>query len=86
MAASFILVVVLSYFFFFQNNNGLVQNPISQTPADVLPASSKAVLTLSDGRTIILDTATRGLLTQDKGTRVMVPGDGMLLKTIFIYK
>jgi transmembrane sensor len=48
------------------------------TQPDIAPGGNKAVLTLSDGSTIILDSAQNGLLAQQAGTKVLKLGDGQL--------
>ncbi len=55
---------------------------IAATPAplksDVLPGGNKAVLTLANGSTIVLDSAGKGLLAQQGGTVVNKLQDGQL--------
>lgn len=46
---------------------------------DILPAANKAVLTLSDGQSIILDNAQQGLLARQGGTKVMKGGSGSII-------
>jgi transmembrane sensor len=45
---------------------------------DIAPGSDKAVLTLSDGSTILLDSATNGTLAKQGGTQVVKLADGTL--------
>lgn len=51
----------------------------SPSSADVLPGGNKAVLTLDDGSTIILDSAANGKLTKQGKTTIIKPGDGQLV-------
>jgi ferric-dicitrate binding protein FerR (iron transport regulator) len=46
---------------------------------DVLPGGNKAVLTLADGSTIILDSAKNGQLVQQGKTTIIKSGDGKLV-------
>lgn len=46
-------------------------SPADSTSLDVLPGSNKAFLTLADGRDIILDHASPGLLTTEGNTRII---------------
>jgi len=45
----------------------------------VVPGGNKAVLTLADGSTIVLDSAANGALTQQGATRIMKKQDGELV-------
>jgi len=49
-----------------------------QTVADLAPGSNRAMLTLGDGSTILLDSAVIGQLAEQAGTRVMKVDDGRL--------
>src|SRR5258707_656380 len=55
-----------------------VQKPTQPVQADILPGSNKALLTLEDGSTIVLDSARTGSLTRQGNTRVLKLGDGQL--------
>jgi len=46
---------------------------------DVEPGSNKAVLTLSDGKTILLDDAANGVVAQEGNAKVVKSGDGKLV-------
>ena len=46
--------------------------------AEVAPGGNKAVLTLANGSTIILDSAANGILTEQDNARVSKRGDGVL--------
>lgn len=49
---------------------------------EILPGGDKAVLTLSDGRRIILDTATNGEIAQQQGTQLIKGSDQLTYNTI----
>jgi ferric-dicitrate binding protein FerR (iron transport regulator) len=53
------------------------QTPV-QTVADLPPGGNRAMLTLGDGSTILLDSAAIGQLAEQAGTRVMKVDDGRL--------
>ena len=56
-----------------------VSSPPPQTPpTDLLPATNKARLQLSDGHTITLDSAGNGLLAQQDGAKIKKTGEGQL--------
>jgi transmembrane sensor len=63
-----------------QHEKPLVQN---NTPVnvknEVLPGGSKATLTLSDGRTITLDSAANGHLAQQPGASIEKTADGLVI-------
>jgi hypothetical protein len=46
---------------------------------DVEPGSNKAVLTLANGTTIVLDDASNGVVAQEGNAKVLKPEDGQLL-------
>ncbi|OQP58971.1 FecR family protein [Niastella populi] len=54
-----------------------VQKPVIQTT--VVPGGNKAVLTLADGSTIVLDSAANGALTRQGATMIMKKQDGELV-------
>jgi len=45
---------------------------------DVLPGGNKAVLTLSDGSTIVLDSAANGTISRTRHVKIVKEGDGQL--------
>lgn len=53
--------------------------PVSRQ--DILPGSNKAILTLGDGSTIVLDSARTGKLAHQGNTQVLKTGDGQLQYT-----
>lgn len=52
---------------------------LATTIADALPGSDKAVLTLGNGRQILLDSAGKGALAQQGGVRIVKKEDGSIL-------
>lgn len=80
-AAAIILVLLLSSVFFFneQNEQPLAEakNQVNQQ-FDQLPGGDKAILTLADGRQIILDSAGNGLVARQGNTEIIKNQDGQL--------
>ncbi|MEO6819577.1 MAG: FecR family protein [Ginsengibacter sp.] len=83
-AASVILILVagFSYFYFKKNNDKqLSRNVVENTKIknDIGPGGNKATLTLSNGSTIILDSAQNGLLSKQGNAQVMKTESGKLV-------
>ena len=55
--------------------------PVVQTVADLAPGGNRAMLTLGDGTTIVLDSAGNGLLAEQAGTQVVKVEDGRIAYT-----
>lgn len=78
LAAACVIGVLLFATYLTVNNNTsedkLVQTDINKKiyQDDVKPGGDKAILTLADGTTILLDTTQNGILTQQGATKVMV--------------
>jgi transmembrane sensor len=88
VAAAASIVAVLcggSYFFFLHNPK---RQPVTTTTNeslyknDVAPGGNRAVLTLGDGSTIILDSAQNGSLAQQGNTTVMKLNNGQLVYNV----
>ncbi|HEX6431195.1 MAG TPA: FecR domain-containing protein [Niastella sp.] len=60
-------------------NNTATTGITANEQQDVLPGGNKAVLTLADGSTIMLDSAANGQLVQQGKTTVIKSGDGKLV-------
>jgi transmembrane sensor len=80
-AAAIFLFLASSVLFLKYRNNADVytSNKKSAINQDRLPGTNKAVLTLSDGRTIILDSAGNGMLAQQGKTSIIKKNDGQLV-------
>ncbi|MBS1919474.1 MAG: FecR domain-containing protein [Bacteroidetes bacterium] len=79
-AAILLLLGSASYFLFFNNGKKEIAKTDYKTPLkiDIPPGGNKAVLTLGDNRTIILDNAHDGTLAQQGNTKVLKLKDGQL--------
>jgi ferric-dicitrate binding protein FerR (iron transport regulator) len=83
--AAAVLLLLASGAWFFTSHNKPV-NPVTaavtpkpaQLPTDIGPGSNKAVLTLGDGSTVVLDSSTNGSLGRQGNARVIKNGDGQL--------
>jgi ferric-dicitrate binding protein FerR (iron transport regulator) len=83
-AAASVLILISAATYFILIPNSSKKEIVKATPAnshitsDVAPGSNKAVLTLADGSTIILDNAANGTLTQQGSTKVLKHDNGQL--------
>ncbi len=80
-AAAVLLLVIGAYFFNLKNDGNqkvAVEGTKKAIPHDALPGGNRAILTLADGQTIILDSARNGTLTQQGNARVTKLNDGQL--------
>jgi hypothetical protein len=80
VAASILLVMGLGTLFLVQNGN---QSPVVVTPRladDKEPGKTGAILTLSNGSKIVLDSAGNGLLTNQNNTTVSKKNGGLVYK------
>lgn len=83
-AAASVLILISAATYFILIPNSSKKEIVKVTPAnthitsDVAPGSNKAVLTLADGSTIILDNAANGTLTQQGSTKVLKLDNGQL--------
>src|SRR4030095_3405825 len=82
-AAAILLTISMTVFFLTRKENQeVVQRTEKSSPLnDVSPGGDKAVLTLADGRKIILDTASNGALAQQEGTKVIKLGGQLTYNT-----
>jgi transmembrane sensor len=81
-AAVIVLVLGISYYVYTikrTDQTAVVTNTgIKKTPQDIAPGGNKAVLTLADGSTIILDSAKNGVIAEQDKTAVSKTQDGEL--------
>jgi ferric-dicitrate binding protein FerR (iron transport regulator) len=79
VAASVIIIAVSIYMIKTGTSGLIIEKPIVENGAgDIAPGSTKAVLTLSDGRTIILDSTGNGIIAEDGGVKVTKQNGGEL--------
>jgi transmembrane sensor len=82
-AAAVVLVLLLGAASFYYLQPGpdkqvVIKTPVIQTPVEVVPGGNKALLTLADGSTIILDSATNGVLSTQGNIQVKKLDNGLL--------
>lgn len=78
-AASLLLLLGLGAYFWFQNRNqppALVSDN-KNSPQNIMPGRDGAVLTLADGRQVVLDSLGNGLISMESGSQVLLQ-DGQL--------
>lgn len=84
-AAAVVLIGLVVLFFITTGNKKqstiVAEVPVKQTE-EIVPGGNKAMLTLADGSTIILDSAANGLLSQQGGIKVQKLDNGLLAYTI----
>jgi ferric-dicitrate binding protein FerR (iron transport regulator) len=80
-AAVLILILGAAYFYFQQADRdkpAIAAVPAKKSPDIVVPGGNKALLTLADGSTIILDSASNGLLSTQGNIKVEKLDNGLL--------
>ena len=81
VAAAAVVLVVVGAGTFWVGHNPVKRYAISappMAPADIPPGTNKAILTLSNGSTIALDSAHEGSLARQGNTELLKSGDGAL--------
>ena len=81
VAASILIIFSVGYLKLQPGKRLPSTNPIAKVAPiknDVMPGGQKALLTLSDGSQIVLDSASNGLLSQQGGTKVIKLANGQL--------
>ena len=79
-AAVSVAVVLTAVAYFWFQNKPRSTAPVAQTTVnDVLPGGNKAVLKLSDGKTIVLDNAQNGVLARQGSASIIKENDSELI-------
>lgn len=78
-AVALLLIGVASYLFTQQNTGPTNKQEEQVTKLDIPPGGNKAVLTLADGSSIILNDKENGLITQDAGAEIVKTKDGQIV-------
>ncbi|WP_165758979.1 FecR family protein [Niastella yeongjuensis] len=73
-AAAVLLIGFAGVFYLLKNtiHTDTAHNTVQPGPADVPPGKNGAVLTLADGRQVVLDSLGKGLITSQNGTKVIL--------------
>jgi transmembrane sensor len=78
-AAAAALILLLGSYFLLFRKSGKVETPMAQAKInDVAPGGNKAVLTLGNGTSIILNNAANGLLSRQGNTNIIKTDSGKL--------
>jgi transmembrane sensor len=78
-AAMLVLLTGAAYYLHTKQQAALLAKKTETLKNDVEPGSNKAVLTLSNGTTIVLDDASNGVIAEQGNAKVLKPEDGQLL-------
>lgn len=78
-AVALLLIGVASYLFTQQNTGPTNKQEEQVAKLDIPPGGNKAVLTLADGSSIILNDKENGLITQDAGAEIVKTKDGQIV-------
>lgn len=77
-AACLLIILAVSLLLFKQNSKNDYSSQNQSSVHDVNPGTDKAILTLADGRTIILDNKETGLLVDNSSIKIAKPKEGQL--------
>ncbi|MBB5440933.1 ferric-dicitrate binding protein FerR (iron transport regulator) [Pedobacter sp. AK017] len=77
-SAAAVFILMAAGFYFYISKFSPAPLGKQQTITDVMPGGDRAVLTLADGSTIILDQAKKGILASEGNTSVSKTGNGQL--------
>ncbi|UOE47502.1 FecR family protein [Mucilaginibacter sp. SMC90] len=78
IAASLLVGVCLFYYYFNETRPSMASAPIARS-AKIVPGGNKAILTLSNGNTITLDSAHNGMLASQNSVQVIKKKNGQLV-------
>ena len=78
-AAIVLLLGAGSYFWLFEQNSGPTGVHNRATAKDILPGTNKAILTLADGSSIILDSTTTGIIAQQGTAAIEKQSNGAIV-------
>ena len=80
-AAAILLLSIIGAFFYLNQTQKLFKKVVQKRPLnnDILPGGNKAVLTLANGKTIVLDNAHTGLLAKQGNTNIAKTKDGQVI-------
>lgn len=78
-AAILVLMTGVAYYLNSKQQAALLAKKEETLKNDVAPGSNKAVLTLANGTTIVLDDASNGVVAKEGNAKVLKPADGQLL-------
>lgn len=81
--AAMLLIILTAGLVFFRSSNVPADHTVNtaKSKSDIVPGSDKAILTLSNGRQIVLNDSTTGQLASQAGTLIAKTGTGRLIYT-----
>lgn len=84
VAVAVLAIITSGIYFWFEQRppKNIAENPVINrplTPDDIKPGTDKAILTLSDGTKVILDSVQNGTLASEKGVTVIKLNDGQVV-------
>jgi Fe2+-dicitrate sensor, membrane component len=77
-AAAAVLLLAIGAWYFIQSRNLAPATPQPVVQQDIAPGGNRAVLTLGDGRKILLDSAANGQIASEGGTEVVKLENGQI--------
>lgn len=77
-AAVVLMAGGVTYFWMAGNNNKPAPETSSLAKTEILPGKTGAVLTLADGRQVVLDSAGNGIIAMESGTQVILDNGKLL--------
>lgn len=78
-AAILVVMTGIAYYLNTKQQAALLAKKEETLKNDVAPGSNKAVLTLANGTTIVLDDASNGVVAKEENAKVIKPADGQLV-------
>ncbi|CAG4993630.1 hypothetical protein DYBT9275_01204 [Dyadobacter sp. CECT 9275] len=77
-AAAAVVLIALGILLYHRNRPENTLRPITQKPTDFEPGGERALLTLADGSTLVLDSSTRGQIASQGNATIIKNGDSEL--------
>lgn len=77
-AAASVILIAFGLLFYLRNRPETSPQPIAQKPTDFAPGGERAVLTLADGSTVLLDSASLGHIASQGNATITKNGEGQL--------
>jgi ferric-dicitrate binding protein FerR (iron transport regulator) len=78
VAAAIVITLTVGAWYFFSNKPAVSRQSAARQPAVIQPGSNKAMLTLSDGSTVVLDNTTGTAITDKNGRQIINLNNGQL--------
>lgn len=78
-AAAILLTLSASIYFVINNKSSILEQPLAETPVKIKPGRNQALLTLSDGTTVSLDSVKSLASIDQQGVKVSKTADGKLV-------